>query len=377
MNTDAPTNVRVAVIDDDRMVASTLASLLGRAGYNVDKFHAPTEALRYLERELVDVVICDISMPEMTGLDLLAQVRTRRLDLPVIFITGVPEIGDTMRAMELGAFRYLAKPIERELLLRVVGEAVRWGRLTRAGTEGPAGEDREALALAFGRALGSLRMAYQPIMGVGSRKTFGYEALMRSAEPSLPSPPAVLEAAEKLGRLHELGRRIRELVASQASAQPYEHTFFVNLHSADLADPQLYDPSSPLMAHASSVVLELTERASLEGIGDVEARLGSLRERGFRIAVDDLGAGYAGLSYFARVKPDIIKIDMSLTRNIDRDPVKSRVVASMCSLARDLAMIIVAEGIETEGEMACVSGLGVDLVQGYLLGKPAPYPATA
>ncbi|RYE84278.1 MAG: EAL domain-containing protein, partial [Myxococcales bacterium] len=174
-----------------------------------------------------------------------------------------------------------------------------------------------------------------------------------------------------------LGRHIRELVAAQASAQPYEHSFFVNLHSADLADPQLYDDDSPLMRHASSVVLELTERASLEGIGDVDRRLNELRERGFRIAVDDLGAGYAGLSYFARVKPDIIKIDMSLTRDIDRDPVKSRVVASMCSLARDLGMTTVAEGIETEAELARVSMLGVELIQGYLLGKPAPYPVGA
>ncbi|RYZ67773.1 MAG: EAL domain-containing protein, partial [Proteobacteria bacterium] len=235
--------------------------------------------------------------------------------------------------------------------------------------------ERAVLDAALTRAMDSLAMAYQPIVAVRTRKLVAYEALMRSKEKELPSPPAVLEAAEKLGRLHELGRCIRRLVGDLAGrVAPVEHTFFVNLHAADLADPLLYEETSDLTHHASQVVLEITERASLETIADVEGRLSALRERGFRIAVDDLGSGYAGLNYFARISPDIVKIDMGLIRGVDTDPVRQRIVASMCTLSSDLGILAVAEGIETEAELECVTELGANLIQGYLTGKPAPYP---
>lgn len=372
----AGTAGRVVVVDDDMMVANTLASLLARDGYLVEKFNAPSSALAFLERERVDAVLSDVSMPGMTGIELLARLRQVAPDVPVVFVTGVPRIEDTIRAMELGAFRYLTKPVDRASVSAVMAEAVKWGRLTRAATQNPAvAEDRSTLEASFERALATITMVYQPIVSTSGRVAFGYEALLRSGEPSLPTPPAVLDAAERLGRLHALGRKIRESVAAQGSAQPYDHAFFVNVHSSDLADPDLYDPDAPLSAHAKSVVLEITERASLEGVGSVEQRLEQLRELGYRIAVDDLGAGYAGLSYFARLTPDVVKIDMSLTRGIDADNVKQRVVGSMCQLARDLDMLIVAEGIETEGEFATVAKLGVDLIQGYLIAKPGPYPA--
>jgi EAL domain-containing protein (putative c-di-GMP-specific phosphodiesterase class I) len=368
---------RVVVVDDDPMVGASLSRVLSVSGYHVDAFTSPESAIAHLAREPADVVMSDVNMPGMTGLEMLAKLRAARADVPVVFLTGAPKVEDTMRAIELGAFRYLAKPIDSNQMNNVVRDAVKWGRLTRATTQGPDATDRDALEAAFGRTLGTIKMAYQPIVSASTRKMFGYEALMRSQEKELPSPPAVLDAAEKLGRIHVLGRRLREITAGQlAAAQPFDHTFFVNLHSSDLADPTLYDAGSPLSAFAHSVILEITERASLEGIGEIERRIATLREMGYRIAVDDLGAGYAGLSYFARVSPDVVKIDMSLTRNVDADPVRRRVVASICTLARDLEMLIVAEGIETEGELACVKELGADLIQGYLIARPGPYPAS-
>jgi EAL domain-containing protein (putative c-di-GMP-specific phosphodiesterase class I) len=365
---------RVVIIDDDEMVARALSSLLAREGYAVETFSAPREAVERIGRDPVDVVLSDVSMPGMTGLEMLSALRERRADVPVVFVTGAPRVEDAMRAMELGAFRYLAKPLEMQAVRQVVAEAIKWGRLSRASAQNAIHPDREELDAAFTRTVASMWMAYQPIVSPTTREVFGYEALMRSSDPALPTPPAVLDAAEKLGRLHALGRQLRDIVAVQAGKQPFDHTFFVNLHSADLADTTLYDPTSPLSAFASSVVLEITERASLESIAQVERRIDSLRRLGFRIAVDDLGAGYAGLSYFARVAPDIVKIDMSLTRGVDQDPVRRRVVGSICTLARDLHMTIVAEGIETEGELACVRDLGAELVQGYLIARPAPYP---
>lgn len=366
---------RVLVVDDDPMVAASVKHYLEREGYAVVALDHPEQALRYLVDNSIDAVVSDVSMPGMSGLEMLEKLRQQSFDVPVIMMTGAPKVEDTMRAMELGAFRYLSKPIERSTLVKVVGEAVRWSRLFRLEQRSDVGAERAVLDGALTRAMDSLWMAYQPIVAVRTRKLVAYEALMRSKEPALPSPPAVLEAAEKLGRLHELGRCIRRLVGEQMSrVEPVEHAFFVNLHAADLADPLLYEEKSDLTRHADQVVLEITERASLETIGDVEGRLASLRERGFRVAVDDLGSGYAGLNYFARISPDIVKIDMGLIRGVDTDPVRQRIVASMCTLASDLGILAVAEGIETEAELECVTELGANLIQGYLTGKPAPYP---
>jgi EAL domain-containing protein (putative c-di-GMP-specific phosphodiesterase class I) len=231
---------------------------------------------------------------------------------------------------------------------------------------------RSALEVSFRRAMSMLKVVYQPIIDVKTKEPAGYEALMRPGDPSLPNPPAMLDAAEKLGRLHLLGRRVRNLVAGEIERACTHRSIFVNLHPADLADDDLFDPASPLTRRARQVVLELTERASLEGIADVEARLERLRALGYRIAVDDLGAGYAGLSYFARVRPDLVKIDMSLVRSVDSDPVRQRVVSSLVSLATGLGMKVVGEGVETTGERDAMVRLGCHYVQGYALARPGP-----
>jgi predicted signal transduction protein with EAL and GGDEF domain len=101
---------------------------------------------------------------------------------------------------------------------------------------------------------------------------------------------------------------------------------FVNLHPSDLEDDELYAGDGALTPFASRIVLEITDRATLEGVGWLRHRVERLRAVGFRIAIDDLGAGYAGLSSFAALEPDVVKADMSLVRGIDASPVKQKLV---------------------------------------------------
>jgi EAL domain-containing protein (putative c-di-GMP-specific phosphodiesterase class I) len=126
---------------------------------------------------------------------------------------------------------------------------------------------------------------------------------------------------------------------------------------------------------AERVVLEITERASLGGLDDVQERVGAVRKLGFRIAIDDLGAGYAGLSSFALLEPEIVKIDMTLTRNIDRSQVKQKLVGSLCGLCREMDMTVVTEGVESGDECDTLVNLGCDLLQGYRFARPGrPFP---
>jgi EAL domain-containing protein (putative c-di-GMP-specific phosphodiesterase class I) len=218
-------------------------------------------------------------------------------------------------------------------------------------------------------------MAYQPIVSFREKRIFGYEALLRSAEPSFPHPGAIIEAAEHLNRLAELGRTIRGKAWLPMEEADPAIRLFVNLHPADLLDDSLYDPETLLSQHAKRVVLELTERAALEDIKDVKSRIDRLRALGYWIAIDDLGSGYSGLGLFTLLQPEVVKLDMGLIRNCHLEETKRKLVGSMISLCRDLRIQVVAEGIENKEERDALVELGCDLLQGYFFARPAaPFP---
>jgi EAL domain-containing protein (putative c-di-GMP-specific phosphodiesterase class I) len=240
-----------------------------------------------------------------------------------------------------------------------------------ARTRQPEGDDLAGLRMSLDRALSSLWMAYQPIVRAATGSLFGYEALLRSDDPAMPAPGAFLDAAEKLGRVYDVGRAVRSKASHSMNRVPFPALLFVNLHSIDLNDETLTSPASPLTAIASRVVLEITERASLESIDDVPSRVARLRELGFRIAIDDLGAGYSGLTSVALLEPEFVKLDMALIRDIHKNPVKRKLVKSMTTLFKDMGITVVAEGIEIVEERDTIVELGCDLLQGYLVARPA------
>lgn len=369
---------RVLLADDDAVVARSLTRLLERAGFRVDAAPDGRIATEILTGDIFDVIVSDISMPGMDGLDLLRVVREHDLDIPVILMTAGPDVRTAIKAVERGALRYLTKPIEREELVSEVEYGVRMGRMARLKREAlqHIGDldrfvgDRAALESRFGHALTQVWMAYQPIVSWRSKSIFAHEALVRSREPTLLHPGALFDAAERTGRLVDLGRTIRAAIARDVAERA--GTVFVNLHPQDLGDDELFSVVAPLSRIATRAVLEITERASLEKVHHVSERIAELRKLGFRIAVDDLGSGYAGLATFAQLQPDIAKLDMSLVRNVDRDRTRQRVIGTMVKLCRELGILVVAEGIETAAERDALVELGCDLLQGYLFAKPGP-----
>ncbi|MEZ4368116.1 MAG: EAL domain-containing protein [Kofleriaceae bacterium] len=223
------------------------------------------------------------------------------------------------------------------------------------------------------RCLAGLTMHFQPIVHTADHRIFAYEALLRSSDKSLPHPGAILDAAERLERVVKLGRSIRAQVAQVfAAAAPERGLVFVNLHLQDLFDKQLTSPFSPLTKIASRVVLEITERTSLDGHADLRFRVAELRELGFRVAIDDLGGGHARMSTFSPQDTDFVKLDMSLVRGIDTHPMKQRLVRSVTQLCRDHGTMVIGEGVETAAEVACLAELECDLLQGYVIARPGP-----
>jgi EAL domain-containing protein (putative c-di-GMP-specific phosphodiesterase class I)/ActR/RegA family two-component response regulator len=375
---------RVLIVDDEEQLRDAYGEILKDAGYEVETAANAAQAiyvLDLLKRSELDVVLSDIMMPGISGVQLLRAVRERDLDLPVILMTGHPTVDTAAHAVEYGALRYLLKPVKMDLLVATVGDATRLRRLARVKRElaDELGDgtrlvgDRAGLEASFERALQSLSMAYQPIVRAAG-DLYGYEALVRTGEASLPHPKALFNAAERLGRLPQLGGAIRAGVARAVSRIPRELALFVNLHSSELTDETLYEADGALTAAARGVVLEITELAALDDIPEVRARVRALKDLGFRIALDDLGAGYAGLTSFTVLEPHIVKLDMTLVRGVDSEPIKRRLIKSMTSLCKESGILVVAEGVETKAEHDAVVELGCDLVQGFLIGRPDKLP---
>jgi len=373
---------RVLLIDDEDALRRAIARLLRSWGHEVTEAANGAEGVTALETGGFDAICSDITMPGVDGIEMLRAVRRRDLDVPVVFLTGSPSVETAAEAMRLGAIDYLVKPADNERLKHSIARAVRLGRLGRAkrsaiselGQVGHGASDRAGLEVAFDAAMRSLWMAFQPIVARDGT-LFGHEALLRSRERALPHPGAVLDAAEQLGRLDELGRRVRGLSALPVVGRADATTLFVNLHPRDLLDDELLWDDSPLRAIANRVVLEITERATIEKMDTLAPRIAELRRAGYRIAIDDLGAGYAGLTSFAVLEPDLVKLDMTLVRAIDSSRAKQRIVGSIAEACRDLGVRVVAEGVETRAEWSAVLDAGCDLVQGYLFAKPAePFP---
>lgn len=358
---------RVLVVDDDDIMLKVCSAVLGSVGLSADLVSSPLDALERIKTRRYDAIVSDIRMPEVDGITILRAARAQDATVPFVLMTGAPSVETAVSALEHGALKYLQKPFSVDEFAAVVSEAVQ----KRLQTESP-----RALSGRLDHALANLWMAYQPIVSWRTRSVFSYEALFRTTAPDVNGPLEMLELAERTRRLFDVGRAIRARVAEDAKSLTTDALLFVNLHPSDLEDPELYWENTPLASMASRVVLEITERASITHMDGLVSKIRALRTLGYRVAIDDLGAGYAGLTTFAQVQPEFVKLDGSLVRGIEKDRARQVVVASMMDLARDLRTLVIAEAIETRAERHQLEHLGVDLMQGYLFAKPSkPFAA--
>jgi EAL domain-containing protein (putative c-di-GMP-specific phosphodiesterase class I)/CheY-like chemotaxis protein len=372
-------SARVLVVEDDLPVQAVFARALRESGYEVEVAPDGETARRLFGDRGFDVVVADINLPGLSGIELLRVIRQVDLDVPVVLVTGEPSLHSAIRAIEYGALKYLAKPVNADVLVDTVEAAARMRRLAllrrqllaHAGDAARQVADRAGLEARFERALERLTLVYQPVVDWDERRVHGYEALMRSREPTMAQPLALLDAADRLDRLFDLGRAVRARCAKEIGSAPADVLLFVNLHARELLDDSLSDPGAPLASFATRVVFEITEGARLEQIPDVAHRVNRLRSLGFAVAIDDIGAGYAGLSSFALLQPDVVKLDMSLVRDVHLDETKYKLVGSLLRLCSDLGMRVIAEGVERSAERDALVALGCRYFQGYLFARPA------
>jgi EAL domain-containing protein (putative c-di-GMP-specific phosphodiesterase class I) len=224
---------------------------------------------------------------------------------------------------------------------------------------------------------GAVFIEYHPIIVTATEEIYGYEALARGVRRELRSPEVLFEVAEEAGMVWELSRLLRRRAVEGILDELADGQFlFLNIDPHDFDDPTFrnLDPADLGIADPSRVVLEITERTAIKDYPRFQEYLEAFRSRGFRVAVDDAGSGYAGLGSIANLAPDYIKLDISLIANIDTNFLKQNLVETMVSFANGQGAKVIAEGVERREEFETVKELGVHLTQGFLFHRPRYAP---
>lgn len=221
---------------------------------------------------------------------------------------------------------------------------------------------------------------YQPIVDVPAGRVIAYEALCRGTRPDFRFPDVIFGAAERCDRVWDLGRVLRKIAADSAAAiadsdDASQAMLFINVHPSDIDDPVFIEQAlgGGMAHHAERVVFELTERAAISDYKRIKELFSILRRRGYRIAIDDLGSGYAGLTALAELEPEFIKFDMGLVRDIHLHPIKQRLLERMVEFAREIGATTISEGVECPEERDALLCTGAWAMQGYYFARPAPH----
>lgn len=387
-------DARILVVDDQEVNVHLLVRVLASMG--LDRVRTTTDPFAAADLFVdfrPDLVLLDLHMPGLDGFGVMGQLRvlTGPDDfVPIVVITADATTEARSRALAGGANDFLTKPFERtEVLLRIsnlLDTRALHLRLDERRNELEVElqrrqeAERRLLAEMAERTRrirlvmdeDRLRIVYQPIVDLQRNVVIGVEALARvDAEPQRGPDEWFAEAAS-VGLGHEL--EVHAVRAALACMDDLRDDVYlsVNLSPRTLTAGGVEELLATVPGRR--LVLELTEHAEVEDYEALQDCLSRLRARGVRVAVDDAGAGYSSLRHILRLRPDIIKLDRTLTGGIDHDPVRRALSSSLVSFAQELGGTLVAEGVESTGELGTLRRLGIPYAQGYHLGRPGPLP---
>ena len=368
--------VRVLVVDDDPLVLRSVERILTRASYEVVTALDVREAVRYSSNIQMDAALVDYALANETGLQVLARLREIQPSCLRVLMTGHTDFPMVVEAVNRGeVLRVVRKPFEASALLQTLEDAFasarRMAEVRTAQQKAVDFQERMMLEECLENEL--LRLAVQPIVTAGSTNdVVAYECLMRSQHPVLDGPLAVLRVAERNERMQDLGAVVFRLATDWLERIPSDIGLFINVAADQLSDASvLAEHIEPLVPYTDRVTLEITEQSNMAAIDGWERSIDLVRNLGFHLAVDDLGAGYNSLSILADLQPRYIKLDMSLVRNLHLVPRKQRLVQMMATFAEATNSLVIGEGVENRDEMEALLECGVHLLQGYHFARPS------
>jgi EAL domain-containing protein (putative c-di-GMP-specific phosphodiesterase class I)/FixJ family two-component response regulator len=384
-------DAKVLVIDDNAGNLSLLEAILFRAGLKSIYTESDSrEVIRRLPELNPDLIVLDLHMPHLDGYEVLHQITeyARGAYLPVLVLTADSSRTATYRALESGAQDFLNKPFDNtELVLRIRNllhtrflqlilrehTIQQNGAITHHEKPPVADHQSDLRHERIDRALkpGGIDMSLQAIVDSSSWEKIGFEALSRFSESPLRTPDVWFAEADDIGRGIELELCAvsHALESMPAIDQRHEDAFLsINVSPATLLSQRL---EAVLPADlCPRIVLELTEHVPVENYDAVLDAMSTFRERGVRLAIDDTGAGYAGFRHLLSLRPEIIKLDISLTRGVDTIASHRALASALVIFAEDVGAQILAEGVETGSQARALRAIGITWMQGFYFGIP-------
>ncbi|WP_219267872.1 EAL domain-containing response regulator [Pseudomonas sp. Xaverov 259] len=389
------------IVDDEPQVRKLLETLLQHEGYQTLTASSGEEALLLVAQQPPDLILLDIMMPGMDGYDVASQLKgnAATANIPIIMLTALSESEARISGLETGAEEFLSKPVEHiELWLRVRnllrlkahGDQLKThGLMLEQQLQNQTRETvhdltREALEndlrLAVERS--DFTLHYQPKVELASGAVCALEALLRWDRPGhgAVSPAVFVPLLETLGLIVPVGRWVIDNVCRQIAAWQRSDIgaveVSVNVSGHQLIEGDLIADIAASLAKtgvaAHWLEVELTESSLMENTQHTIASLQRLRAMGVKISIDDFGTGYSSLAYLRRFPIDTLKIDIAFIREVTSNPQDAAITRTIIELAHSLELRVVAEGVESQAQLAFLKAAGCDQIQGYLFSRPLP-----
>ena len=377
----------VLVVDDEPMNVRLIERIL--AEVDLGEVHGltdPRQVVAAVEALSPALLILDLHMPHLNGLEVLAALP-RGAFLPVLVLTGDVSRSGRDQALAAGALDFVTKPFDRSEVVLRVRNLLTTGVLYRQMADHNEALANEVAALEEARrrqgheqaergeridtALrpGGAEAVFQPIVDLASNETVGVEALSRFLLDPRRPPDKWFAEAWMVGRGVELELASIARAVAVLTQLPSTQFMALNVAPATAMGPELAAGLAGL--DQARIVLELTEHERVDDYPGLTDALAAVRSGGTRIAVDDAGAGYATMRHILELRPDILKLDIALVRHIDQDPARRAMATALLWFASEIGAQVIAEGIETDGELKTLRNLGVPWGQGYRLARPA------
>ncbi|ONH49998.1 EAL domain, c-di-GMP-specific phosphodiesterase class I (or its enzymatically inactive variant) [Pseudomonas cedrina] len=385
------------IVDDDPQVRKLLETLLQHEGYLTLSAGSGEEALQSVAKQPPDLILLDVMMSGMDGYEVASRLKgdEATAGIPIIMLSALSESSARVSGLETGAEEFISKPVERvELWLRVRNllRLKARGDLA-ANTPGPAPRQtgmnvhdlaRQDLENALRQAVerSEFSVHYQPKVEVASGRICALEALLRWERPNYGavSPAVFVPILESLGLIVPVGRWVIDTVCQQIAEWqsgdigPVEVS--VNVSGHQLIEGDLIADIARILAQTGVapdlLEVELTEGSLMENTQHTIASLQRLHTMGVKISIDDFGTGYSSLAYLRRFPIDTLKIDIAFIREVTTNPQDAAITRTIIELAHSLNLRVVAEGVETQAQLAFLKEAGCDQIQGYLFSRPLP-----
>jgi len=392
---------KLLILDDDPLTGQTIRNIALLFGFSVDLADNHKDFFRLLESSPPDVIALDLVMPDMDGVEVIAELGRRQCSAKVIVTSGVGSrvldaAGRSASERGLDILGILPKPFTpaslRELLAKcpVPGmEQRRSSALEDSPRQSP-GTNISAAELEQALALGEISLSYQPKVACQTGALSGFEALARWRHPrrGLIPPNLFIPLAEKSQLIHSLtayvveqglhwfSQLLRQLRDSEHGQELEKLTLSINISALSLSNVQLFDRMTQLCDSLAippqNLIFELTETSAMEDPVSSLELLTRLRLRGFRLSIDDFGTGYSSMLQLVKLPFSEIKVDKSFVMTA-RDSEESQVVIrTIVGLAHNLGLIVTAEGIENEETAEFLRRIGCTLAQGNYIAQPMP-----